>query len=244
MNSPKGKNVRIIKAVLANDKSNVKKAKAYEFYKDENRNYNFVIEAHVDGYQVYNAILNKFNQKDKDVQIDLDSFMKIVKEERQQERLLMSLISALTYCASIPFTMKTTKQEALRFTISGDAAKKFSKQISEYKTVAEAQTFTRKLQDTPNSIMNPAGVEKAVKAQFKGMPGVKISVLTKAELAKKGMGSLLSVGQGCNLADNAQRLLVVEYKGNPSSKKSYGFVGKGVCFDSGGYNIKTAGHMR
>ncbi len=244
MATSKTKNVRIIKAVLENDKSNTKKAKVYEFYKDENRNYNFIIEANVDGYQVYNAILNKFDQKDKDVEIDLDSFMAIVKDERYQERLLMSLVSAFTYCASIPFTMKTTEQKALRFNISGNSAKKFSKLLDEYKVVAEAQTFTRRLQDTPTSIMNPAGVEKAVKDQFKGIPGVKVSVLNKAELAKKGMGSLLSVGQGCSLPENAQRIVVVEYKGNPSSKKSYGFVGKGVCFDAGGYNIKTGPNMR
>ncbi len=244
MYSEKAKYSRTVKAVLVSDKSNTKSKKEYEFYKDADRNYNFIIEANVDGYQVYTAILNKFNKKDKEIEIDLDSFMAIVKDSKYQERLLMSLVSALNYCASIPYTRKTTKQEALKFHISGKAVKEHEKLLAEYAIVADAQTFTRRLQDTPNSIMNPAGVEKAVKEQFKGLENVKVSVLNKAELTKKGMGSLLSVGQGCSLPENEQRLLVVEYKGNPSSKTSYGFVGKGVCFDSGGYNIKTAGHMR
>ena len=56
------------------------------------------------------------------------------------------------------------------------------------------------------------------------------------------MNLLLGVGQAAS-GEHGPKLLVMEYN-NSSSKDKYAFVGKGVCFDAGGYNIKTAGHMR
>ena len=37
------------------------------------------------------------------------------------------------------------------------------------------------------------------------------------------------------------KVIVIEYKGKPNSKQKISFVGKGIIFDSGGYNLKTPG---
>jgi len=38
-------------------------------------------------------------------------------------------------------------------------------------------------------------------------------------------------------------LLMLSYTGNPKSKERTALVGKGITFDSGGYNLKPTGHM-
>jgi len=43
-------------------------------------------------------------------------------------------------------------------------------------------------------------------------------------------------------SQHAPRLILLEYRGNPTKKwRDIALVGKGVCFDAGGYNIKPTG---
>ena len=122
--------------------------------------------------------------------LETTDFNPIVKEEKYLERLLMSLVSSLVYCSSIPYTEKTSKQNTLRFNISGKSVSQNKSKLQEYLIVAESQTFTRRLQDMPSSLITPAGFVKEVKNHFKGLEklGVKISVLEKKDLIAKKNG--------------------------------------------------------
>ncbi len=64
--------------------------------------------------------------------------------------------------------------------------------------------------------------------------GVKVKVLKPKELKKLGMGALEAVGRG---SSEGSRLVVAHYKN--SDDAPIALVGKGITFDSGGYNIKT-----
>lgn len=64
--------------------------------------------------------------------------------------------------------------------------------------------------------------------------GVKIKVLSPKELKKLGMGALEGVGRG---STSGSRLVVAHYEG--SKDAPIAIAGKGITFDSGGYNIKT-----
>ena len=56
-----------------------------------------------------------------------------------------------------------------------------------------------------------------------------------------GMNALLGVGQG---SSNDSYLAIMRWNGDKSSKeKPLAFVGKGVCFDTGGISLKPASHM-
>ncbi|MGL4951655.1 MAG: leucyl aminopeptidase [Mycoplasma sp.] len=231
-----------ISAVLATDAKNNENRKTYEFFKSEGSRY-IVIEPKVDGYKLYNAILAKYNQKNKEVSIDLDSFLKIVTDKRQVERLLLTLVSAFNYCANVPYTMKTTDVKALKFNIFGKSTNEYKKLLEEYQVVADGQSFARKLQDMPSAIMHPASFIEEVKKFLKGTD-VKIDVLETKDLEAKKMGSLLGVGQGATQPHLTPKMMVIEYTGDTSSKIKRGYVGKGVCFDTGGYNIKTGPNMR
>jgi leucyl aminopeptidase len=107
------------------------------------------------------------------------------------------------------------------------------------KAVAQGVTFTRDLVSEPANILHPEEFAKRVKALDK--LGLEIEVLGEAEMAKLGMGSLLGVGQGSR---RESQLVVIQWKGAKDKKaQPVAFVGKGVCFDTGGISIKPAEGM-
>ena len=70
--------------------------------------------------------------------------------------------------------------------------------------------------------------------------GLKVNIYDKKKLKKMGCNALLGVGQG---SIRGSYLVTMEWKGNKSQKKPLAFVGKGVCFDTGGISLKPARFM-
>lgn len=64
--------------------------------------------------------------------------------------------------------------------------------------------------------------------------GVKIEVLDEAAMEKLGMGAILAVGKGSN---RPPRLVVAHWQN--SQQAPLAIIGKGITFDTGGYNLKT-----
>ena len=70
--------------------------------------------------------------------------------------------------------------------------------------------------------------------------GLKINIYNDKQLKKLGMNALLGVGQG---SIRGSYLVTLEWKGIKNNSKPLAFVGKGVCFDTGGYSLKPAKFM-
>jgi leucyl aminopeptidase len=70
--------------------------------------------------------------------------------------------------------------------------------------------------------------------------GVAVEVLSEAALKKLGMRTLLAVGQG---SARESRVVVMRLNRGKSGAAPVAFVGKGVCFDTGGISIKPAASM-
>ena len=107
--------------------------------------------------------------------------------------------------------------------------------------IAEGVELARNLVNEPPNVLFPA--EFASRAAGLAKLGVDVDVLDEKAMAKLGMGSLLGVGQG---SAKESRLVVMRWNGaKGKAKKSppLAFVGKGVCFDSGGISIKPAAGM-
>ena len=68
---------------------------------------------------------------------------------------------------------------------------------------------------------------------------IKVSIFDKRKLKNK-MNALLGVGQG---SIRGSYLLTIEWKGLNSKQRPLAFVGKGVCFDTGGISLKPAKFM-
>ena len=100
--------------------------------------------------------------------------------------------------------------------------------------LADAVSFSRDLVSEPANILFPVEFAKRVKALER--LGLKVEILGEAEMTKLGMGSLLGVGQG---SVRESQLAVIQWMGAADPKaQPIAFVGKGVCFDTGGISLK------
>src|SRR5215469_8500144 len=105
--------------------------------------------------------------------------------------------------------------------------------------VADGVGLARDLVNEPPNVLYPAEFARRAKALSK--LGVKVEVLGEAELKRQGMGSLLGVGQG---SERESQLVVMRWNGARNKTEApVAFVGKGVCFDSGGLSLKTGAGM-
>lgn len=69
----------------------------------------------------------------------------------------------------------------------------------------------------------------------------KLAVFGNKELTKMGFGGLLAVNQG---AANEAKCIVLQYQGAPKKNEPpIAIVGKGIIFDTGGYNLKMSKKM-
>ena len=107
-----------------------------------------------------------------------------------------------------------------------------------FNSLIEGINFTKDLVSEPGNILHPDEYAKRLK-QLKNF-GLKVTVYDKAKLKKMGMNALLGVGQG---SIRGSYLVTIEWKGSKAKNKPLAFVGKGVCFDTGGISLKPAKFM-
>jgi len=86
----------------------------------------------------------------------------------------------------------------------------------------------------PNSLTPLALADTA--AQLAKDHGLELSLLGKAECAERGMGAYLAVAQGSDLEP---KFIHLTYRPTGPVKHRLALVGKGLTFDSGGYNLKV-----
>jgi leucyl aminopeptidase len=83
-------------------------------------------------------------------------------------------------------------------------------------------------------------VEFARRASQLSKLGVDVEVLDVKAMQKLGMGALLGVAQG---STHPGRTVIMRWNGGKRGDQPVAFIGKGVCFDTGGISIKPAGSM-
>ena len=113
-----------------------------------------------------------------------------------------------------------------------------SKDQNKYKAIEEGTFYTRDLVSEPGNILHPDEYAKRLKLLKKN--GLKINVYDEKKLKKLGMNTLLGVGQG---SIRGSYLVTMEWNGLKDNSKPIAFVGKGVCFDTGGISLKPAKFM-
>jgi leucyl aminopeptidase len=105
--------------------------------------------------------------------------------------------------------------------------------------LADAVSFTRDLVSEPPNVLYPA--EFAARVKKLETLGLEVEILGEAEMMKLGMGSLLGVGQGS--VRDSQLAIMKWYGAADKTAQPIAFIGKGVCFDTGGISIKPAENM-
>jgi leucyl aminopeptidase len=104
--------------------------------------------------------------------------------------------------------------------------------------VVEGVITARDLVNEPPNILFP--VEFARRAAQLRKLGVVVDVLDVNAMKKLGMGALLGVAQG---STQPGRTVIMRWNGGKKGDQPVAFIGKGVCFDTGGISIKPAGSM-
>ncbi len=104
--------------------------------------------------------------------------------------------------------------------------------------IADGVVLARDLVNEPGNVLFPGEFARRASALTK--LGVGVEVLDVAAMRKLGMGALLGVGQG---SAHESKLVVMRWNGGKRGVDPVAFIGKGVCFDSGGISIKPAQGM-
>jgi len=116
---------------------------------------------------------------------------------------------------------------------------KLNKEFSRYTSISDGVFYARDLVNEPSNILHPKAYAQRI--QKLRQHGLKIEVLGESKMKALKMHSLVGVGQG---SQRESQLVIMHWNGNKAKKtKPICFVGKGVCFDSGGISIKPSNKM-
>src|SRR6056300_607270 len=141
------------------------------------------------------------------------------------------------------FDKYKSKKKAIKqineISIISKNAVKLKNKFRQKNSVAEGIFLARDLVNEPSNILNPEEYAKRIKGLSKY--GLKVEVLNETKMKKLGMWSLLGVGRG---SQYESQLVIMKWDGSKSkNSKPLCFVGKGVCFDSGGISLKPGNKM-
>jgi len=106
-------------------------------------------------------------------------------------------------------------------------------------SIAAGQWLARTLGMMPGNLCTPDFLADTAR-ELATRHGMKFTSLDRAGLERESMGSFLSVAQG---TPQEPRLVAMEYSGGKPGDAPVVFVGKGLCFDTGGISIKPAQGM-
>ena len=171
--------------------------------------------------------------KNKDYSIDADSI------NSKYNNFIGYLLHGLKL-KSYEFNKYKTKKETRLITLNvfGNKNKLSIKNQLNFRAVEEGTFYARDLVSEPGNILHPDEYAKRLKSLKKN--GLKVNIYDDKKLKKLGMNALLGVGQG---SIRGSYLVTIEWNGKKNNTKPLAFIGKGVCFDTGGYSLKPAKFM-
>jgi leucyl aminopeptidase len=104
--------------------------------------------------------------------------------------------------------------------------------------IVDGVILARELVNEPPNVLYPEEFARRA-GQLKKL-GVDVEILDVKAMTRLGMGALLGVGQG---SARPARTVIMRWNGGKKGDAPVAFVGKGVCFDTGGISIKGAASM-
>ncbi len=129
------------------------------------------------------------------------------------------------------------KNKSMFISVIGKNKPSYKEQLK-FKSIEDGTFYARDLVSEPGNILHPDEYAKRLNSLKK--IGLKINIYDEKKLKRLGMNTLLGVGQG---SIRGSYLVTMEWKGLRDNSKPLAFVGKGVCFDTGGISLKPAKFM-
>ena len=112
------------------------------------------------------------------------------------------------------------------------------KTYSSANSIVDGVNLARELVNEPPNVLYPEEFARRA-AQLKKL-GVDVEILDVKAMTRLGMGALLGVAQG---SARPGRTVIMRWNGGKKADPPVAFIGKGVCFDTGGISIKGAASM-
>lgn len=101
-------------------------------------------------------------------------------------------------------------------------------------------TLTREMVNQPASHMSPTVLVQHAKKIAKMSPNISLTVMNRAQAAKKKFTAFLAVARG---SKEEPYVMHLKYTPKKKPKKTLVLIGKGITFDSGGLSLKPANSM-
>ena len=133
-------------------------------------------------------------------------------------------------------TLKTLKIKCL--TVLSDDISYLKNKIQINQDIISGVFLTKNLTSEPANFLTTSEFVNQIEDLKK--IDIEIDILDETRMSDLGMNALLGVGRG---SKNKSYLAIMKWNGNPKIKSNIAFVGKGVCFDSGGLSLKTGRGM-
>lgn len=177
--------------------------------------------------------------------VDLDSVTSLA---AVAEGANMAMFSDARFKGTLKSSVEAEKKREERLprslTLSGVsvAAADVTSAIQRGAALAAGVTLTKQLVAAPANVVTPTSLAETAQGIAAAFPDCECEILEQADCEALGMGSFLAVGRG---SCEPPKFIHLTYKppGGNAAKKVC-LVGKGITFDSGGYNIKAgAGSM-
>ena len=130
--------------------------------------------------------------------------------------------------------------ERLIIHTSTRAARMLEEEAERLTALLNATDTTRTAVNLPPNIANPEFMAKEARKLEK--IGVKVEVIDEKQMKKLGLNLILAVG-GNAAPEDQPRLILMHWNGGNKGDAPQAIVGKGVMFDTGGYNIKINASM-
>ncbi len=106
--------------------------------------------------------------------------------------------------------------------------------------IAGAVNLAREMGNEPANHMTPTRMAE-IALDVSREAGMGLTVLDRADIEGMGMGSFAGVAQG---TEEPPKFIVLRYEGDPDNPdNNLGLLGKGITFDSGGLDLKSAEGM-
>ena len=136
------------------------------------------------------------------------------------------------------YKSKKKSDTSIKIEVCVNKIEKFKKEFETFSSIKDGVFLARDLVSEPPNELNPKHYTEEILKLTK--LGLKVQVFGEKDLKKMGMNSLLGVGQG---SSNETFLVTIKWSGKKEKGKPLCFVGKGVCFDTGGISLKPARFM-
>ncbi len=156
-----------------------------------------------------------------------------VKEINARAAIYVALINSQTLPSRKKENLKKNMKSIEVFGI--ELKDNFKEEIA----ITTGNTLTRELTMLPPNELTPSIYRTKIKSLAKSN-GWKHEEFDMQKLKKMGAGSFVAVGQGSEPQDAA--IVHLTYKPK-QKKKTVAVIGKGICFDTGGHNLKPARYM-